>query len=156
MYSATCTSPAQNDLAIDDPFENSIFSSVSAGGPKTAVSVGGAQIVSLQDVAIALGHGSVALRQGTLQESAPISLLPDPVGATCSATGTCWVNGSKTLTVLSIFSNGLAVNGHLELDYVPAGVALDVSRHRRYIADRVGNAIHVYSTTTLGLLKTIT
>jgi len=146
-------------LAIDDPSGSSLYSSVQTARSTTLVALGGAYVWSIQDGGASFGNGSVALRDGSLQFLEPSLPFTDPVGAACSASDTCWItDGSKSVTavaydpVTDVFSS----SGPISLPYVPAGIAYDAVHQRLYIADPVGEAVHVYNAKTLALIRTIT
>jgi DNA-binding beta-propeller fold protein YncE len=150
LYLANDTS-----LSVDDPYGNSISSSIFGGYYVYSVAVGGPNVYAFLDGETAFGNTSVALRGLTLQYiDGPITTAV-PTGSACAAVeSACWFDDTSndSLSFATLPGSGFGVG----LSYAPAGLAVDPVRNRVYVADPLNNAIHVYNATTLAFEKTIT
>ncbi|HLI60686.1 MAG TPA: hypothetical protein VKV21_13580 [Solirubrobacteraceae bacterium] len=142
-----------NGLAIDDPSGNSLWSSVyTTGSSIDSVAIGGATVHAFFNQEQAGGNGSFMLREGRAQWTAGPYASPDMIGSACAADGTCWFDSAQADTLSTqTGSQGTTI----PLSYTPTGVAYDALHGRVFVADPQNNAVHVYNSKTLALIKTI-
>jgi sugar lactone lactonase YvrE len=143
-----------NGLAIDGPDGVSIWSSIDTSTSQIdSVAIGGATVHAFYGQNQAAGNGSVALRDGSLQYVRGPYASQDLIGSACAANGTCWLASAQDRT-LTLDTGGSSA-GQASVSYVPTGVAYDGLHNRVFVADPQNNAVHVYNSKTLALIKTI-
>ena len=144
-----------NGIALDDPYGNSISSSIYAGQPVYSVSVAGPTVYGFYSSGVALGNLSVALRTQALQGVNGPWPSVEPIGATCSVRNTiCWQDDASVNSLTRGQIGG--ANFSIGLGYQPAGIAVDELRNRLYVANPQKNAIEVYTDNTLVFEKELT